>query len=221
VLPPFLLGDNLHAHLPPSRAGQQRSPNLANLTLSNYSLGVQQQPSYYPFGVQQQPVSSLGVQPTVASGVGIQPLPAHQMGIQQQLPFPWWGAQHALAPGMGMPPVPLPIPGVSPISPITAMLLSQLGLREAASRIGDEGLKGRIITSVNEALDRTIEGLSGMTLQPWFGPGALAMIYPIVSELALLAHRYQEGALRNDLLTLAGQILNKSIVPTAEGGKRR
>ena len=207
-------------------------------------LMVQQQPVFYPFAVQQQPIPSFGmqqpvypfgmqqpiaypfgVQPTVASTAGIQPLPIHQMGMQQPLPVQAWAGQHALTPGMAVPPVPLPIPGQggAPVSPITAILLSQLGLREAASRIGDEGLKGRIITGVNEALDRTIEGLSAMTLQPWFGPGAQSMIYPIVSELALLAQRYQDGALRNDLLTLAGQILHKSIIPTAEGagGKRR
>jgi hypothetical protein len=154
-----------------------------------------------------------------------QGLPISQMGIQQPLPFHQMGIQQAFTPSVGMLPVPLPIPGagVAPVSPITAMLLSQLGLREAAARIGDEGLKERITTGVNEALDRTIEGLAGMTLQPWVGPGAQAMIYPIVSELALLAHRYPEGALRNDLLTIAGQIMHKSILPMAEGagGKRR
>jgi hypothetical protein len=100
------------------------------------------------------------------------------------------------------------------------MLLSQLGLREAVSRIGDEALKRRVTDSVNEAIDRTIEGLSGLTLHPWFGPGAQFMIYPIAAQLALIAHRYPDGAVRNALLDIAGQTLQKSLAPTGEGTGR-
>jgi hypothetical protein len=45
------------------------------------------------------------------------------------------------------------------ISPVTVMLLQQLGLREAVSRIGDAVLKHRVTENVNEAIDRTVEGV--------------------------------------------------------------
>ena len=118
---------------------------------------------------------------------------------------------------------PWPIAGLGGhhvISPVTVMLLQQLGLREAVSRIGNTALKQRVTENVNEAIDRTIEGVSGMTLHPWFGPGAQFTIYPIAAQLALIADRYPEGALKDALLTIAGQIVQKSIAPTGEGAGR-
>jgi hypothetical protein len=106
------------------------------------------------------------------------------------------------------------------VFPVISLLLSQLGLREAVARIGDASLKQRVTDSVNETIDRTIDGLSGMTLQPWFGPGAQFTIYPIASQLALIAQRYPEGAVRDAMITIAGQILQKGIAPTGESGGR-
>ncbi len=171
----------------------------------------------------QQPLAPLGIQPLVTPGFGLWPLAAHQMGIHQQLPIPWWATQPALTAGPGISAAPLPITGPGGYAPslITTTLLTQLGLREAVSRIGDEALKERVINGVNEAIDRCIESVSGMTLHPWFGPGAQFMIYPVVSELALIAHSYPEGPVRHELLNIAGQILNKSIAPAGEAGGRR
>jgi hypothetical protein len=135
---------------------------------------------------------------------------------------PSLGINPAQALGIDMQMAPSPITGLGghALFPVTTMLLSQLGLREAISRIGDEALKQRITSSVNEAIDRTIEGVSGMTFQPWFGPGAQFMIYPIAAQLALIAQRYPDGAVRDGLLNIAGQILQKSISPTGEGTGR-
>lgn len=166
-------------------------------------------------------LAPFGIQPTMTPGWGISPLLA---GIQQQMLIPWWwAAQHALAPGIDISAAPLPItrPAGYAISPITSTLLTQLGLREAVSRIGDQALKERVMNGVNEAIDRCIESVSGMTLHPWFGPGAQFMIYPIAAEMALIAHTYPEGPVRHELLNIAGQILNKSIAPAAEAGKHR
>jgi hypothetical protein len=141
---------------------------------------------------------------------------------------PFVGSPPAAAPYLGVPPLPIaatswpvPIHGGFAGSPVVATLLSQLGLREAAARIGDEALKQRVIEGINETLDRTIEGVTGMGLQPWFGPGAPYQSYPIVAELGLMAHRYPEGPLRNDLLTIAGQILHQSLTLTEDGGSHR
>jgi hypothetical protein len=106
-------------------------------------------------------------------------------------------------------------------SPVVATLLAQLGLREAAARIGDEALKQRIIDGINDTLDRTIEGVAGTSLQPWFGPGAQYQMYPVVAELGLVAHRYPDGPVRAALLTIAGQILHKSLALTEDGGRHR
>jgi hypothetical protein len=101
------------------------------------------------------------------------------------------------------------------------MLLSQLGLREAVSRIGDETLKQRVTDGVNQALDRTIESISGVGFNPWFGPGVPFVTYHVAAELGLIAHRFPEGSMRNALLTIAGQILQNSMAPTTDGGGHR
>jgi hypothetical protein len=132
------------------------------------------------------------------------------------------GVHPAQALGLDLQMAQAPITGLGghAISPVVTLLLSQLGLREAISRIGDEALKRRVTENVNEAIDRTIEGVSGMTLHPWFGPGAQFMIYPIAAQLALVAQRYPDSAVRDGLLTIAGQILQKSIAPTGEAAAR-
>jgi hypothetical protein len=94
-------------------------------------------------------------------------------------------------------------------------------LREAVSRIGDEGLRQRVTDGVNEALDRTIEGIAGIGFNPWIGPGAQGQIYPLAAELSLVANRYPEGPMRTALLTIAGQIVQNSLNPTGDGGSHR
>ena len=153
--------------------------------------------------------------------LGVPQIGMPQLGVPQ-IGMPQLGYPQAQALGLDMQGTPWPSAGLGghAISPVVTMLLSQLGLREAVSRIGDEALKQRVTNGVNEAIDRTIEGLTGMTLHPWFGPGAQFMIYPVAAQLALIAHRYQDGAVRNALLDIAGQILQKSIAPTGEATGR-
>ena len=172
-------------------------------------------------GVPQMGIPQMGYQQTGYPQPGVP-----QMGYQPtgfpQLGYPQLGFPQTQALGLDMQTTPWATVGFGghAISPVVATLLSQLGLREAVSRIGDEALKQRITNSVNETIDRTIEGLSGMTLNPWFGPGAQYMIYPIAAQLALIAQRYQDGVVRNALLDISGQILQKSIAPTGEGTGR-
>ena len=168
-------------------------------------LGFPQAPVPYP-GVPALGLSPLGIHP--ALGLGFPPAPAPYLGVPPL--------------GLDMQTTPWPIAGLGhhAISPVTVMVLQQLGLREAVSRIGDAALKQRITDNVNEAIDRTIESVTGMTLHPWFGPGAQVMIYPIAAQLALIADRYPEGAMKDALLNIAGQILQKSLAPTGEGAGR-
>jgi hypothetical protein len=136
---------------------------------------------------------------------------------------PSLGLHPAQALGFDMQAAPWSIAGLGghAIFPVISLLISQLGLREAVARVGDASLKQRVTDSVNETIDRTIDGLTGMTLQPWFGAGAQFTIYPIAAQLALIAQRYPESTVRDALLTIAGQILQKGIAPTGETGRHR
>jgi hypothetical protein len=173
-------------------------------------------------GVAPQPLAPLGAPFTPSPYLGVPPVGA------PFTPTPFVGAPLAPAPFLSVPPLPIaptpwpaPAHGVLAVSPVVAMLLAQLGLREAAARIGDEALKQRVIAGINDTLDRTIEGVTGLSLQTWFGPGAEYQLYPVVAELGLLAHRYPEGPVRTALLTIAGQILHKSLTSAEDGGSHR
>jgi hypothetical protein len=154
-------------------------------------------------------------------------MPPQYMVPQAPAPYmgmPALGLHPAQALGLDMQMTPSPMAGLgghAAVFPVITLLLSQLGLREAVSRIGDEALKQRVTASVNEAIDRTIEGVSAMTFHPWFGPGAQFTIYPIAAQLALIAQRYPDGAVRDGLLNIAGQILQKTVAPTGEGSGRQ
>lgn len=189
--------------------------------------------------------STFGIQPTQIPGVGPlggliglqEPLLAAMMGSVPSpipglipsaapIPTPWLHA--ALAPGLGA--QHLHIPGLAHQATVAApvsFLLSQLSLREAASKMTDDAMKERFIASINESTNRFIDDLAGVTLHPWFkaGPGAVPWVYPVVTELALTAHHFPEGSVRNEILRIASQILQKSLAPTisegGEGGRRR
>jgi hypothetical protein len=167
-----------------------------------------------PLGFPQAPVSYLGMPP-----VGFPQAPTPYLGMPPVAPL---GFHPAQALGLDMQTSQWPIAGLGghAVSPVVTILLSQIGLREAISRIGDETLKRRVTENINEAIDRTIEGVSGMTLNPWFGPGAQSMVYPIAAQLAMIAERYPGGAVQDALLNIAGQILQKNLAPTGESAGR-
>jgi hypothetical protein len=121
-----------------------------------------------------------------------------------------------------------PIPGTISHQSLSAaavsFLLTQIALKEAAYRLGDEALKARVIAGADEAITRTIEDLGGVTLPPWSRAAALTWVYPTVADLALVAHAYPEGPVRAQLLDLAGQLLSKGLVSDGEGhdgGRKR
>jgi hypothetical protein len=162
-----------------------------------------------PLGFAPVPIPYLGVPPVGFPSMTAPYLGMSPLGIQQAQAL---GLDLQMTSGIG---------GHHVVSPVTSMLVTQLGLREAVSRVGDEALKQRVTDTINEAIDRTIEGVSGMALHPWYGPGAQLLIYPIASQLALIADRYPEGTLRDALLTIAGQIVQKGLAPTGENVGRR
>lgn len=156
-----------------------------------------------------------GMHPAYTAGMG-SPFPYQMPGISQTS-FPTMAVPPGTVPGMTSLPIPLSAPA--------SFILAQISIKEAASRLADEGTKERIIASINEATNRFVDDLAGVTLHPWFrgGPGALPWVYPIVSELSLIAHTFPEGNLRQEVLNTASQLLQRSMTPMTgeEHSKRR
>jgi hypothetical protein len=177
-----------------------------------------------PFGLY--PAQMMGAIPSAAyPGFGM--YPAYMAGMGTPIAHQMLGMAPTTIPTMagipgsitGVPPLPIPL------SAPASFLLAQISLKEAASRLGDEAVKGRVIASVDEATNRFVDDLAGVTLHPWFrgGPGALPWVYPIVSELSLIAHTFPEGTLRQEVLNTASQLLQRSMTPMIgeEHGRRR
>jgi hypothetical protein len=234
----------LNVHPLASMAGVQPQMSMAAPFLTHPLAQVMQ-------GIQ--PLTSMfGIQPTQVPGFG---LPGGQIGLQEPLLAALMGTMPAPIPGTIPAAIPAPAPwlhaalaqhlgmqyphllGMQQLPGLThqaaiaapvAFLLSQISLKEAASKMSDDAMKERLIANINETTNRYIDDIAGVTLHPWFkaGPGAAPWVYPIVSELALIAHRFPEGTIRNEVLHLAGQVLQKSMAPMAgevggEGGRRR
>jgi hypothetical protein len=179
-------------------------------------LGVPQGIS--PFGVPQG-ISPFGVPQGISPfGVPLAPIPGV---VPPPAPIPSVGMPPGTSP-FGVPSAPIPgaIHPLHPSSAATAFLLGQIALREAATRLGDEALKGRVITDANQAIARAIDDLAGVTLHPWFKAVALSWVYPTVTDLAVLAYTVAEGALRTELLNVAGELLRKGLTPSGEGTGR-
>jgi 5'-3' exoribonuclease 2 len=180
----------------------------------------------------------LGGMPLGGMPLGGMPLGGMPLGGMPFGGMPFGGMPFGLgsAPihALGVPPAPIPgiapigvptapIPGVAPLgvgqtptSPATGFLLSQIALKDAVSRVGDEAVKARVIAGANEVLTRTIDDLAGVTLHPWLRSAALAWSYPVATELALLAYKYREGVVREELLNVAGQLLAKGLTYSGE-----
>lgn len=194
------------------------------------------QPLTSTFGMQPTMIPPIG--PLAALAGGQEPFLGAMMGtlpfnipgmVPSAIPFPTPGLHPALASLLGT--QHLQIPGATQqhtaLSAPVSFLLAQISLKEAANRLSDNTIKERIIAGVNEAIHRYTEDVAGVTLHPWLKavPGGAPWVYPIVSELVLIAHRYPEARLRDEILTVASQILQKSLAPTTgeggEGGRHR
>ena len=151
-------------------------------------------------------------------------------------PFLGSGGQHPLLayfqqrpPHIGPPdPGPLDIatllnPGViaalnpQPLPPrvMTAIFVAQLAVKDLASRLPKEQA-GELNSTLEQSIADEIDFVCG-TVPHVHGPipGPSPFPFAIAAELNLLGNSMQEGTLRNSVVELAGQILNKATAPAA------
>ena|SRR5437868_2448454 len=103
-------------------------------------------------------------------------------------------------------------PNPSPWSPAVSFLMSAISLKEVASKLPDGQLRNDLGKRADHAISTFIEDYCGTPPRriPWPWPGPPPWDYSIVSELAMAAHSFQEGSLRNEVLHVAGQIAQKA-----------
>ena len=106
-------------------------------------------------------------------------------------------------PGLGL--EPNPSPWVSAVSSLIAVI----SLREVASKMPDGQVKIGLSKRVDSAISSFIDDC-GTKHPGWPWPGPPPWAYPIASELAVAANTITEGNVRNEVLQVAGQIIERA-----------
>ena len=102
-------------------------------------------------------------------------------------------------------------PQPDPWRPAVSILVAQISLKQLASTLpGEQG--ATLVASMEQRIADDIDFICGNGRPghwPWPSPGP--WFYQIVSELNVVANSLQEGALRNEVAKVAGQLLRQGI----------
>jgi hypothetical protein len=109
----------------------------------------------------------------------------------------------AARPGLGL--EPNPFPWVSAVSSLIAVI----SLREVASKMPDGQVKIELSKRVDSAISSFIDDC-GTKHPGWPYPGPPPWVYPIASELSVAANVITDGNIRNEVLQVAGQIIERA-----------
>jgi hypothetical protein len=110
-----------------------------------------------------------------------------------------------------------PVP--SPWKVAAAYILSALTVKDVAQKLGDAELKNNIIRQVDSSIEQFLDDYCGTPPQPrpWPWPGPVPSIFPLVSELALMANTLAAGTLRTSLEQVSAKVLEKGFAGVSQG----
>lgn len=97
---------------------------------------------------------------------------------------------------------------LEPVSSAVAFLVATVSSKEAATNMTNKEAAQQIIAAAHTAISEYIDGDDICPPWPWPGPPPWLSI--IASELTLVANTLQEGSLRNNILQVAGQVLDRA-----------
>lgn len=103
-----------------------------------------------------------------------------------------------------------PWPWAGPVKKIAAFLVSQISLKQLASSLPPEQA-GPLISSTDRSIAEEVDDICGTKVPGWHWPGPPPWIFPIASELAVVANTFQDGNLRSEVLKVASQILRTGL----------
>jgi hypothetical protein len=93
-------------------------------------------------------------------------------------------------------------------------LVSMISLKEAAAALPGGAQRDRIVEQADRSIAEFIDDICPPYRRwprpgPWPWPGPPPWIAPLVSELVTVAHSFEEGTMRRELVSVAGQILER------------
>lgn len=93
-----------------------------------------------------------------------------------------------------------------------AQLVQAAQARDLASRLSEGRLKSAVAKSAGTAIDAILDDWCGTPPRkhPWPWPGPPPWVWDIVSELSLRANSLEAGSLRDGILDVAAQVVQKA-----------
>ncbi|MFT0174272.1 hypothetical protein ACLKMY_35685 [Paraburkholderia mimosarum] len=108
-------------------------------------------------------------------------------------------------------------PEPDPWSPPTSFLISVIGLTQVARQMPEGQIRSELSKSAERAIADFVDGCGTPTPgHPWPWPVPHPWVLTLVSELGIVAQSF-DGAMREDVLQVAGQIVQKSFSPEVTG----
>jgi hypothetical protein len=110
-------------------------------------------------------------------------------------------------------------PNPSPWRIAVATLVALVGTRQVAHGLPDGRLKANMTTDIDQAVSDIIDDWCGTKPRPWPphpGPGPQAEIATLVAALGVTAQAFGASGMREDLLRVAGQLVQRASAATAK-----
>lgn len=128
-------------------------------------------------------------------------------------PNPWFRP----SPTIGPPPNPWfgmpwqhPGPGPDPAPPATMFLVYMSSLKVAASLLPEGQQRSELESSIERTIAAFLDDYCGTRTHPWPPPGPPPWVFTTASALTAVANSFQEGSLRNALLQVVSQLMQKA-----------
>lgn len=105
---------------------------------------------------------------------------------------------------------PEPLPWI--VSYAVSFLVSAISVKDAAAKVPSETARAQMISGADATINTFIDDFCGTPPRfiHWPFPGPPPWVVQIASELSLAANTFQEGVLRNEILGVAGQVMQRA-----------
>jgi hypothetical protein len=156
-------------------------------------------------------------------------LPSGSSGLNQAHPVPWspvtgWAEGHGVP---WSPPVetggPRPEPWRRWFRPevgrtsVVGAIISAVSIKQVAQGMREGDLGGQLAERSDRTISALIDDWCGTEVRPWPWPWPPPWVLGAVEELALVANSLQEGSMREELLGVAGRMMEQAVSETGLG----
>jgi hypothetical protein len=93
---------------------------------------------------------------------------------------------------------------------VVGEIVSAVSIKEVAQRMHEGEVGSQLVERYDGVISEVIDDFCGTRWRRWPWPGPPPWVLSAVEELALLANSLQEGSMREELLGVAGRMMDKA-----------